>query len=258
MTRVGWSAVDIIGQAGQASIILVCEHASSFIPSELRGLGLLKKTLHSHIVWDIGAFDVAQKLCHMFDAPLISGAISRLVYDCNRPFDAPDAIPQQCEIYEIPGNKNLSQAEKQYRFEHIHNPFHEALGAIIERQIGRTYKPVILITLHSFTPFYNGQNRNLDIGYLFHKSDDIAVMAVTREQKVGVMRAAINKPYSALDGVTYTLKKHGDARGLKNVMVEIRNDLIDTPDKAEEIAKHLFKTLTFAIEHIHIRQKCAI
>jgi predicted N-formylglutamate amidohydrolase len=35
-----------------------------------------------------------------------------------------------------------------------------------------------------------------------------------------------NEPYGPADGVTHTLKEHGLANGLLNVMIEVRNDLI--------------------------------
>ena len=38
-----------------------------------------------------------------------------------------------------------------------------------------------------------------------------------------------NEPYSALNGVTYTLEHHGDGRGLDATMIEIRHDEILEP-----------------------------
>jgi predicted N-formylglutamate amidohydrolase len=35
-----------------------------------------------------------------------------------------------------------------------------------------------------------------------------------------------NDPYGPQDGVTHTLNLHGGARGLDNVMLEVRNDLV--------------------------------
>ncbi len=40
-----------------------------------------------------------------------------------------------------------------------------------------------------------------------------------------------NAPYGPEHGVTHTLKEHGIANGHMNVMLEIRNDLIDTPER---------------------------
>ena len=42
-----------------------------------------------------------------------------------------------------------------------------------------------------------------------------------------------NEPYAALNGVTLTLEKHGDGRGLEATMIEIRNDEILEPEGVE-------------------------
>ena len=39
-------------------------------------------------------------------------------------------------------------------------------------------------------------------------------------------RTERNQPYGPADGVTHTLKLHGLENGFKNVMIEVRNDLI--------------------------------
>ena len=66
------------------------------------------------------------------------------------------------------------------------------------------------------------------------------------EQARGRYASALNEPYAATDGVTYTLEKHGEAQALPAVMIEIRNDLIDTPEKAQAMARHLAESLTQA------------
>jgi predicted N-formylglutamate amidohydrolase len=48
--------------------------------------------------------------------------------------------------------------------------------------------------------------------------------------------------------VTYSLQKHAESRGLQSVMVEVRNDLIDTAIKAEQVADHLTQTLEAAMK----------
>ena len=40
--------------------------------------------------------------------------------------------------------------------------------------------------------------------------------------------------------------RQGDAQALPAVMIEIRNDLIDTPEKAQSMARHLAESLTQA------------
>ncbi len=101
--------VAVTNPAGRSDIVLVCEHASRSIPAELNGLGASQDTLQSHAAWDIGAAAVAEAMSAQLDAPLVASRISRLVYDCNRPPDAVDAMPEQSEIHAIPGNRHLSE-----------------------------------------------------------------------------------------------------------------------------------------------------
>ena len=247
MDALAWPPFAILGEGGSAPVVLICEHASAFIPPALDGLGLSDTARQSHIAWDIGALDMARRLSARMGAPLVSGQISRLVYDCNRPLEAPDCIPEQSEIYPVPGNQGLGRDDRQARFDQIHTPFHDAVAAVIDRQCARSKGAVVVITLHSFTPIYHGKTRELDLGFLYHSRGEIAEAATAVEAERGLMTAAVNEPYSASDGVTYSLQKHGDARGLASVMVEVRNDLIDTAAKAERVADHLAQTLTTAV-----------
>lgn len=244
MDALGWPSVAIMGRIGAAPLVLVCEHASAFIPPALRGLGLSDAAKASHAAFDIGALDLAKCLSVRLSAPLVAGQISRLVYDCNRPLSAAGSIPEVSEIYDVPGNQALSEAQRKARFDAVHEPFHDAVTEVLDRQEAAGTGPVALVTVHTFTPVYHGQRREVEIGFLHHTNSEIAQAAVAHEARTGKMKAELNAPYSASDGVTYTLQKHGDARGLRSVMIEVRNDLVDTPAKAEAVAEHLAQTLT--------------
>ena len=233
---------------GDAPVVLVCEHASNTIPDCLDDLGIDSEVRSSHAAWDIGAHDVAKALSSKLDAPLVACTVSRLAYDCNRPFDAPDSIPSISEKYKIPGNRELSAEDRRQRFEQIHNPFHEAVRRAIKSQKDRIDVPLTLVTVHSFAPIYNGEERDVEIGFLHDACDRVARAALRREEAKNKHHCVLNEPYDASDGVTYTLRKHAGAPGDGSIMVEIRNDLIDTPDKAVTIAKHLADTLSFAID----------
>ena len=57
----------------------------------------------------------------------------------------------------------------------------------------------------------------------------------------------MNEPYSAADGVAHTLRLHATPYGLANAMLEIRNDLIATPEAAEAMADRLAPCLGAAL-----------
>ena len=138
-----WIAVDVTGPIGQSPIVLVCEHASAFIPEEFGGLGLTRDAASSHAAWDIGALDVAKFLSSGLGAPLVAGRVSRLVYDCNRPLESAGAIPAKSEIYDVPGNVGLSDEERQRRYDLIHQPFHAAVANILFAQEQAMARPPI-------------------------------------------------------------------------------------------------------------------
>src|SRR5690606_36818113 len=114
------------------------------------------------------------------------------------------AIPARSEIYRVPGNEDLSDEEKRQRAERFYFPFHDALAAEIEK---RPTAPVI-VTVHSFTPVYHGNRREVEIGIL-HDSDSHLADAIVAETGAGsgfiVQR---NEPYGPQDGVTHTLREH--------------------------------------------------
>lgn len=227
-------AAALYGRPGTSRLVLVCEHASAFIPPALDGLGLSDAARTSHIAWDIGALDVARRLSARLDAPLVAGTISRLVYDCNRPLEAPGSIPLRSEVHEVPGNAELSEAERRTRHAHVHAPFHETVSWVLDA----AGPEAALVTVHSFTAVYHGARRALELGLLFDRDPRLARRLCGEAQEAG-FRAELNAPYGPQDGVMHTLNLHGAARGIPHVMIEVRNDLIDTAASAEAMADRL-------------------
>jgi len=232
----------VINPHGRSQIILVCEHAGRAIPRLLRNLGLSESDLGQHFAWDIGAEGVARKLSATLDAPLILQRYSRLVYDCNRPPESAGAMPAMGELTPIPGNEVLSAQQKLNRIESIYRPFHAAVSAVLDARAAEK-KPTILATIHSFTPVFKGNRRNLHLGILHDRDSRFAdrmLSVLGRTTDIVVKR---NEPYGPKDGVCHTLNLHAGVRGLLNVMIEIRNDLIETEKGQTEWAERLATTL---------------
>ncbi len=219
----------------EARVIVVCEHASNRIPAALNGLGLAPGLAESHIAWDPGALPVARALSERLSAPLVHGGISRLVYDCNRPPEAADAIPPVSEIHEIPGNRGLIESERQMRIAEVYDPFRASLA----EEIARYRNLSLLVTVHSFTPVYRGEHRTVELG-LLHGTDPRFAAAMAEAPPAGWrFDTRINEPYGPADGVTHTLDLHGPPNGLMSVMLEIRNDLIATEEDQAAMAAAL-------------------
>lgn len=214
----------IINANGASPIVLVCEHASRHIPAVLDNLGLNAVDRKAHIAWDIGAEQVARMMSAQLDAPLAVQRYSRLVYDCNRPPESPGAWPEKSEDTVIPGNVALGPDAKSDRVEQIYKPFHQAVSDLLDQRSKGEIAP-IFVTVHSFTPTYFGKPRTVELGVLHDEDARLADAMLAQEHNGYIARR--NDPYGPQDGVTHTLNLHGGARGLQNVMLEVRNDLID-------------------------------
>ena len=219
----------VVNAKGDHAVVLVCEHASRHIPAEFGGLGLTPQALSSHIAWDPGALETAEHLSALLDAPLVYGGVSRLIYDCNRPPDAPGAMPQRSEIYDIPGNRDLDDAERARRIETYYRPFER----LVEETLNSRSATPVLVTIHSFTPVFDGKPRCVEIGILHDADTRLADALLSVSGGYNVQR---NQPYGPGDGVTHTLKRHALPHGLPNAMIEIRNDLIATPQDCAAMA----------------------
>lgn len=234
---------------GSGPFMIVCEHASNHFPPAFGTLGLDAETRKAHIAWDPGALGLARGLSKALDAPLVSAGISRLVYDLNRPPHAPGAMAAKSEVFEVPGNVGLSPADRQRRTELIYLPFHAALHAEIARLLAKGRPPVI-VTVHSFTPVYYGQHREVELG-IIHDADPTFAEAVLAEaQSLTGLTCRLNEPYSAADGVTHTLRLQATPYGLHHVMLELRNDLLADDLAIASMADGLAPVLTAALTRI--------
>jgi len=213
---------EIINPNGASAHVLVCEHASNRIPKNLGNLGLSVEDLRRHIAWDIGAEATARLLSRILDAPLIIQRYSRLVYDCNRPPEAEGAMPEVSEVFPIPGNKNLTSLQRLARTREIARPFHAAIESFLDARAAEN-RQTILTSIHSFTAVYKGKPRDLDVGFLFDRDAWLANFLI---KVFPTEKARLNEPYGPKDGVMYLHNLHAVPRGLKHVMIEIRNDLI--------------------------------
>lgn len=216
---------EVVHADRQSPIVLVCEHASNYIPKTLGGLGLADHDLTSHIAWDPGAEPVARMLSQLLGATLVLQRYSRLVYDCNRPPHASSAIPTVSELTAIPGNENLSDADRQTRIDEIYEPFHAAISEVLKCKQQLGVRPVV-VTIHSFTPTYKGAERPFELGVLHDRYSRLADEILFAAAGAADYECRRNEPYGPRDGVLHTINLHCQSDGLLNVMLEIRNDII--------------------------------
>jgi predicted N-formylglutamate amidohydrolase len=235
----GWpDPVEVINIDGQSDIVLICEHASDYIPPSLENLGLPSDELERHIAWDIGARGVTRALSEKLDAPAFLGTYSRLVIDLNRPLESPTSIPVRSESTDIPGNINIENGIREVRIEKIFTPFQKAISSYLdERATGS--RETRIVAIHSFTPIFFGQARPWHVGVLFDKSRDYgeSVISALGEEQGLIVDA--NVPYVIDRMEDYAVPIHGEDRGYDAILIEVRQDLIAEPEGQADWASRL-------------------
>lgn len=223
--------VEAVNIGGPADFVLVCEHAGTAVPQRLEGLGLPAAEMLKHIAYDVGAEAVARRISSQLDAPLFLQRYSRLVVDCNRPFDTPACIPEVSDGTVVPGNLRLSEYQRRERYTQIHEPFHREVALLLDRR-AVAGAPAILVAVHSFTPcLKGGGERPWQLGVLSNRDRSFAerfLAAFQRRNPAAI--SAHNEPYVVDDEGDYTIPIHGEARGLPHLLLEVRNDLIGDPE----------------------------
>ncbi|HEV2154502.1 N-formylglutamate amidohydrolase [Bradyrhizobium sp.] len=227
-----------VNAPGTSPFLLTSDHYGRVLPRALGDLGLPESELVRHIAWDIGIAGVAERLARMLDAHLIAQRYSRLVIDCNRPPAAVSSIPVISEATAIPGNEAISEREREARRREIFEPYHHRIDAAIGRRLHEA-RPTVVVSLHSFTPVYAGVARPWHIGALYNRDTVLPRLLLKHLRAESDLVVGDNEPYAVSDLTDYTIPVHGEARGLVNTGIEIRQDLIADQSGQQQWAERL-------------------
>ncbi len=230
-------------------LIFVCDHASNALPPDYGTLGLEPDLFRRHIAYDIGAADVTRAMAQAFNAPAILGAYSRLLIDLNRGADDPTLVMKLSDGAIIPGNAKADFAEVANRTRRFYRPYHDAIEAEIARARANKITPVI-ISIHSFTPEWRGRKRPWQVGVLWDRRDGrLALPLLEALRREGDLTVGDNQPYSGeLEGDC--MAQHALAHGYAHVLIEIRQDLIETAAGAARWAQRLTPILRESLSRL--------
>ncbi len=231
---------DIAGRA-DAGVLFICDHASNALPPEYGSLGLPPAEFQRHIAYDIGSADVTRALARHFNAPAVLTCFSRLLIDANRGGDDPTLVMRISDGSLIPGNARADAAEIEARRLRFWQAYRDAVRHKIDVMSAAGPLPAI-VSLHSFTPVWRGVPRPWQIGLLWDNDWRMARGLLEELEADGHSNVGDNEPY---DGalVGDTMYEHGTARGLAHVLIELRQDLIATPEAAQDWAARLARPL---------------
>lgn len=218
--------VRVLRPHGTSPLFLTADHGGRAIPRRLRQLGVPDSDMDRHIAWDIGIAGVTERLSELLDATAVFQAYSRLVIDCNRDPSWPSAVPVVSEHTDIPGNRDLTEADRMARVRAIFTPYHDRIRELLDARAGRR---TLFVAMHSFTPVFKGERRDMHVGVLFNREVRMANVMLDLLRAENDHIVAANQPYAITDNSDYSVPTHADARGLLHVEIEIRQDLIADP-----------------------------
>ncbi len=178
-----------------------------------------------HIAWDVGAAGVTRRLAERLEAPAILTRFSRLVIDPNRGEDDPTLVMKLYDGTIIPANRHADQAEVERRLNTFYRPYHIAYADLAGRR-----DDTVICAIHSFTPQLKGRApRPWQVGVLYsHRDERLALPLIARFRQEGFCTGD-NEPYSGhLDGDA--IDRHALGPRRPNVLIELRHDLIATPE----------------------------
>ena len=236
-------AFRIHGAARSGRWLVTCDHASNHVPAEIGGdLGICAEDMSRHIAHDVGAAGVTVALADALDSPAILSSFSRLVIDPNRGEDDPTLVMKLYDGTIIPANRNAGAAEVERRLRMLYRPYHAAYAALAARR-----PDTVIVAIHSFTPCLRGRApRPWQIGVLHARDSRLSRPLIARLRREPDLCVGDNEPYLGhLPGDS--IDRHALRPGRQNTLIELRNDLIATPEAQEAWAERLAPILTAAL-----------
>ncbi|MGE3247015.1 MAG: N-formylglutamate amidohydrolase [Beijerinckiaceae bacterium] len=250
-----YAPVEIVPGRMDAGVLFVCDHATNTQPPGY-DLGLPESEMLRHIAWDIGAADVTRALARRFGAPAVLSNFTRLLIDPNRGGDDPTLVMRLSDGAIIPGNREADEQEIEKRKLAFWRPYRSAIGSVLDNMTdaGKQSGTVpAIVSIHSFTHVWRGHLRPWQIGLLWDSDPRLSARLLAELQCDQRLMIGDNEPY---DGalVGDTMYEFGTSRGLAHTLMELRQDLIDTPAKAAAWAGKLADPLARALEHTDIHR----
>lgn len=226
----------IFGEDRPGRWLLTCDHAANTVPDEVAGgdLGIAPEDMARHIAFDPGAAGVSLALAELLDSPAICTNFSRLVIDPNRGEDDPTLLMKLYDGTIIPANRHAGAAEKERRLNLCYRPYHQAVARLAARQDDTIY-----VAIHSYTKQLRGRDpRPWHIGVLYARDERFSRPLIERLHQESDLVVGANEPYGGhLDGDS--VDRHAIYHGRVNVLIEIRNDLIETDEQQYAWAERL-------------------
>lgn len=205
------------------SLIITCEHGGNYVPEHYSHLfENHQETLKSHKGWDPGAWDLAKHISERTKAKAYGCFTTRLLVEANRSLHHPNLFSS----FTTP----LNEDEKSKLLNNIYFPYRtEVMDAIKKLK-----KPVLHLSIHTFTPILSGKMRKVDIGILFDPERGTEQTFSERlksqlQNNPPDTVISFNEPYKGIDDgfATYLRTQYPDGQYL-GIEIEVNQKFVGT------------------------------
>ncbi len=198
---------------------LTCEHASQRMPEPWEWPAADHWLVGTHWAYDIGAAELVRELVEEVGGVAVLSRFTRLLADPNRPEGSPTLFRTAADGHAVELNRGLSEAERERRLERLWRPYHRAVDEAVAGS-----RSAVALSVHTFTPVYEGAQRRLEVGVLFDREQELA-RALGDALAAEGLWVELNEPYSGKEGLIYAIDRHARAHGRRAVELEVRQDL---------------------------------
>ena len=233
----------------EPAIVITCEHAVNTIPEPWQPLFReAADLLESHRGWDPGALQLARLLAGTLAAPCHAAQVSRLLIDHNR---SPHNRALWSKI-----SRTIPTPEKNHLIDVYYAPFRQRVADWIAAQCAGG-KQVLHLSIHSFTPVLDGQERPVDIGLLYYpwrpeESFFAACLKAHLKRGMPGLRVRRNLPYRGRsDAHLSSYRKAYSSRDYVGLELEVNQALVGAGKEWPARQRMIAVALQAALQEIY-------
>lgn len=218
-------AYEVVRGGDAENLLIICEHASLRLPSPWSWPEEDAWIVGTHWSFDLGAADLARDLARTLSCTAVLSRYTRLLIDPNRDLDSLTLCRGEAEGHAIRLNAAVDDDDRRRRITDYYAPYHRRIERALEAM-----PQAAILSVHTFTPVYEGQVRTVEVGVLFDRHPDLA-QDFGREVRRGGWRTALNEPYSGQAGFAFSPELHAARHQRRCLELEIRQDLAVDQDR---------------------------
>lgn len=226
------------------NLFLTCEHAGNKIPAQWKKrFPLPQKVLESHRGIDIGAKEIFIRLKNELECPSHIYENTRLLIELNRSLHHPNLFSEFSKFF--------SREEKELLIQTLYIPYRTQVEKEFKQAISTSKKPLLHLSIHSFTPVFKGEARNCDFGFLYdptrpQEKEFCKEMADSLKKNLGSsFKIRMNYPYrGTADGFTTYLRKQLKAKSYIGIEIEVNQALASDKKERDSISSAMVEYLS--------------